>query len=285
MSDHEPRPPHVDTPTVTGSAAEPDAADAAHGTDAGDSSRVPWGGRTLPGTGFEADDGSADPAVLEALAAATRDPSARADRALVEAVRAARWIVPVVAAPTDGTESTVGPHGLAVETSTDMAVVSLTGPDGRRALPVFTSAAALAVWDRDARPVPVSAARAAQAAIAEGCDVLVVDLGSDQPTELRPSMVWALAQEAEWRPAHDDPFVAAAVARAVADEAAVRGTRLEEGEPLGTGVLRVVLALAPGLDAGSVQALATRVGERLATDGELRARVDGLTFALERAEP
>ena len=30
-------------------------------------------------------------------------------------------------------------------------------------------------------------------------------------------------------------------------------------------------------------ALATRVGERLAADGELRARVDGLAFALRPA--
>ena len=46
------------------------------------------------------------------------------------------------------------------------------------------------------------------------------------------------------------------------------------------GVLVVELTLAPGLATDQVQALATRVGERLATDGELRARIDGLTFRL-----
>ena len=30
-------------------------------------------------------------------------------------------------------------------------------------------------------------------------------------------------------------------------------------------------------------AIATRIGERVATDGETRARIDGLTFALEAA--
>jgi hypothetical protein len=35
------------------------------------------------------------------------------------------------------------------------------------------------------------------------------------------------------------------------------------------------------MPAESVQALATRVAEQLATDGELRARVDELTFAVE----
>jgi hypothetical protein len=67
----------------------------------------------------------------------------------------------------------------------------------------------------------------------------------------------------------------------VADEPDVVAHRLEEGEPPGQGVLRVVLVLPAGLPAESVEALATRVGERLATDGELRARVDALTFAVE----
>ena len=56
---------------------------------------------------------------------------------------------------------------------------------------------------------------------------------------------------------------------------------MAEGEPFGRGVLRIVLGLRAGLTAASVEALATRVGERLATDGELRARVDELTFAVE----
>ena len=53
---------------------------------------------------------------------------------------------------------------------------------------------------------------------------------------------------------------------------------MEEGDPPGEGVLRVVLRLRPGLDAGGVREVATRIGERLATDGELRARVDGIAF-------
>lgn len=245
-----------------------------------DSSGLPWSGRDLTPTGFESDDGSPDGALLSALAARRADPSSDADQALFGAVRAARWIVPVVAAPG---ETETGAAGLLVEKTTDLAVVTIVGPDGRRALPVFTSTAALAAWDPSARPVPVPAARAAQAAVAEGCDVLVVDVASETPTELRPSMLWALAQNATWLPAPRDPFVERAVAAAVAQEEAVVSTRLEDGTPSGEGVLRVVLALRPGLDQPAVQALATRVGERLATDGELRARVDGLAFALEPA--
>jgi len=44
--------------------------------------------------------------------------------------------------------------------------------------------------------------------------------------------------------------------------------------------VRIELELEPGLSAQDVQGIATRVGERLATDGELRARVDGLAFAI-----
>jgi hypothetical protein len=45
-------------------------------------------------------------------------------------------------------------------------------------------------------------------------------------------------------------------------------------------VLGVVLDLRPGLSPEQVRGIATRVGERLATDGELRARIDGLAFRL-----
>jgi hypothetical protein len=246
-----------------------------------DSAGTPWSGRTLSGTGFEADEGAADAALLDALAEAHARPSAEADARLVRAAAAARWLVPVVALLDEAADSHEGDRGHTVDKRTDMAVVTLTAPDGRRALPIFTSTAALAAWDAAARPVPLSAARAAQAAVAEGCQVAVVDLGGETPTELRPSMVWALAQEADWQPAHTDPFVARAVARSVAEEDDVVEYRLEEGDPAGRGVLRVVLALPAGVPAATVEALATRVGERLAVDGELRARVDELTFAVE----
>ncbi|MEP6651338.1 MAG: SseB family protein [Lapillicoccus sp.] len=243
-----------------------------------DSAGTPWAGRSLSGTGFDDDGGGADPELVAAVAETRQWPSAEADARLVRAAAAARLLVPVVAVLGEEDD---GAHGHTVDERTDMAVVTLTAPDGRRALPVFTSVAALAAWGPSARPVPVSAARAAQAAVAEGCQVAVVDVGGPAPTELRPSMLWALAQEVEWRPAHADPFVAQSVSRAVVDEADVVTHRVEEGQPPGRGVLRVVLGLRAGMPAEAVQALATRVGERLATDGEFRARVDELTFTVE----
>lgn len=244
-----------------------------------DSAGQPWVGKTIPSHGFAGDTGEADTALLLALSAVLEQPTPETERELMVRVAAARWLVPVVAIAAE--VDTSGEH--AVETSTDMATVTLTAPDGSVALPMFTSLGALADWDPSARPVPVPAASAAQAAISDHCSVLLVDLGSDHAVVLRSSMLWALAQKRAWVPSHDDAHVAAAVAAAVAPEPHVAGHRLEAGSPAGTGVLRIVLALAKGLDTAGVGAIATRVGERIATDGETRARIDALTFTLETA--
>jgi len=234
------------------------------GEEATDSAGATWGGRVLSPSGFETDTGVADPGLVAALVAD--------DATLMAAVESGRFLVPIVAEPVAVDDS--GP--LAVDTHVDMAVVTLVAPDGQRALPVFTGLEALAAWDPQARPSPVTPARMAQAAVSERCDVIVVDLAGPARV-LRPSMVWSLAQERPWQPPATDPFVDHSVGRAVADEVAITAYRLADATD---GVLVVELTLAPGLATDQVQALATRVGERLATDGELRARIDGLTFRL-----
>ncbi|MFC7488245.1 SseB family protein [Knoellia sp. CPCC 206453] len=225
--------------------------------------------RDLVFTGFAGDDGAADPALAAALEAA--DPSA-----LMAALQGARLLVPIVSEPVE----TEVQDGLAVDKQTDLAAVTLLAPDGERALPVFTGLAALAAWDPQARPVPVTSARAGQAAVSELCDVIVIDVAGPRTTVLRPSMVWALAQERDWLIPHLDPFVDKAVAAALAEESAVRSHRIEEGAPAGQGILGLVLELTEGLDPADIQQIATRVGERLATDGELRVRIDGLAFRI-----
>ena len=252
-----------------------------------DSAGTPWAGRYLFETEFDADQGGADAEVADALAEAHERPSAEDDARLARAAAAARWLVPVVAVRSDDDEGedphTGDPHTSDPHTGdprTDMAILTLVAPDGRRALPLFTSVAALAAWDASARPVPVSAARAAQAAVADGCQVAVVDLGGGHSTELRPSMLRALAQQVEWMPAHYDPVVAQAVSEAVANEPDVVTHQLEEGEPLGCGVLRVVLGIRAGLSEELVESLATRIGEELAVDEDFRARVDELTLSV-----
>ena len=244
-----------------------------------DSAGQAWDGKTIPSTGFEGDTGEADPFVAAALEAVRLAPTPDAETGLVARVAAGRWLVPVVAVAAE--VDTSGEH--AVDTRSDMAAVTLTAPNGSRGLPIFSSIATLQEWDPAARPVPVRAAAAAQSAISEGCDVLLVDVASEHAAVLRPSMLWALAQEREWQPAHRDEHVVKAVAAAVRDEPEVLDHRVEAGEPAGSGALRVVLVLRPGLGKEEVAAVATRVGERIATDGETRARIDALAFALESA--
>jgi hypothetical protein len=234
-----------------------------------DSAGRPWPGRELTATGFDGDHGAADGDLASAL------DDLRDEQALMHAVSRARLLVPVLALPVQAGQ-------LAAGTSAEMAVVTLTAPDGQRAFPVFSSLATLSAWDATARPSPVTSARAAQGAVSEGCDVLLLDCGSAREAVLRPSMVWALAQQRDWLPSHSDPFVAQALVRAVADEPDVIDCVCQDG-PAGAGILRVVLGLRAGLDAAGVAALATRVGERIATDGEARARIDGLTFTIRHA--
>ncbi|GAA6527030.1 SseB family protein [Intrasporangium sp. DVR] len=238
-----------------------------------------WAGKTIPVQGFADDRGDADPGVITALRSCAGHPTPDAEVELMARVAVARWLVPVVAVPTEVDET----GGLVTDTRSEMAAVVLTAPDGRRALPMFTSLESLAAWDPEARPVPVPASSAAQSAITESCDALLVDVSSPHAVVLRASMLWALAQDRPWLPAHLDDHVARAIRAAVADEPFVAAHRVEAGEPLGAGVLRVVLELPSGLDEPAVSALATRVGERIATDGEARARIDALTFALEAA--
>jgi hypothetical protein len=239
-----------------------------------DSGGVPWSGRELSGTGFDGDLGEADPGLLVAL------DDVRDETALMRAVARARLLVPIVAVPAPDAPSADSAAGKA----TDMAVVTLTSTGGQRAFPVFSSLATLRSWDATARPSPVTSSRAAQGAVAERCDVMLLDCGTPHECVLRPSMVWALAQQRDWLPAHTDPFVTQALLRATADEQDVVGCT-GEGDQSGEGILCVVLSLRRGLDAARVQALATRIGERIATDGEARARIDGLSFTIRTSEP
>lgn len=121
--------------------------------------------------GFPGDTGAADPAVAAALGA--HDGSPETFAAAVTAMAGSRLLVPVVAVLG---EVEIDEDGLAHDKSSAMAAVLLTGADGRVALLAFTSTQALAAWDPQARPVPVTAEVAALSAVQEGADALVVDV-------------------------------------------------------------------------------------------------------------
>ncbi|HET7325750.1 MAG TPA: SseB family protein [Nocardioidaceae bacterium] len=124
----------------------------------------------IPDPGFAGDQGAADPDLRRALAAAAGGgPTGPALALLLRS----RLLVPVVAVRG---ESEPDEQRLAHDKSADMAAVLMTGRDGRKALLAFSGTDALAAWDPQARPVPVAASVAAQAALAEGAGALVVDV-------------------------------------------------------------------------------------------------------------
>ncbi|AZM45069.1 hypothetical protein DMB38_03820 [Streptomyces sp. WAC 06738] len=229
--------------------------------------------KNIPDPGFAADDGSADPGLAAALAAyaeAPDDPAA--GPRVLAALAGTRVLVPVVALLGEAEE---GADGLRREKTSDMAVPTLEVPGGRRALPAFTSTAALARWDPAARPVAVALPQAVRAAVAERADTVVLDVAGPVPYELTGP---ALLAAAEGRGSTDplaDPGVVAAVTAVVSTVAGIRAASLARaGEADGT------LALVPA--AGTAPAAVARaVAEALAADATLRARlVRGLDLAL-----
>jgi hypothetical protein len=119
--------------------------------------------RVLSDPGFGDDPGAPDSGLDSALLTWQRDDGPPGP--VLTALLTARVLVPIVAMlaerEADGREKT-----------TDMAVVTLRGTDGRVALPAFSSLDRLASWHPQARPLPITAPRAAQAALFENADLL-----------------------------------------------------------------------------------------------------------------
>ena len=127
--------------------------------------------RDIPDPGFADDTGATSAGVTAALAAYDAD-----ERLLPEAlvaIQSSRLIVPVVAVLG---EAETDDNGLVHDKSSDMATVLLTGTDGRQALLAFTGLEAMAAWNSQARPVPVTAQTAAVSAVQEGAAALLVDV-------------------------------------------------------------------------------------------------------------
>ena len=127
--------------------------------------------RSIPDPGFAGDSGGAAPALEAALTAYAAGTGSHVDA--LAAVRGSRLLVPVVAVLG---ESETDERGLVHDKTSDMATVLLQGADGRMALLAFTSTEALDAWDPEARPVPVTARTAAQAALKDDAAAIVVDV-------------------------------------------------------------------------------------------------------------
>jgi hypothetical protein len=152
-----------------------------------------FAGTTIPDPGFAGDTGEAPEQLTEALAAYAADRGRYAEA--LAALCSTRLLVPVVAVLG---EMEVDAAGLAHDKSSDMATVLLTGRDGRRALLAFTGTDPLRTWNPEARPVPVTARLAAQSALQDGADALVVDVAGPVTLAVEGEDLRALA--AGWTP-------------------------------------------------------------------------------------
>lgn len=148
--------------------------------------------RRIPDPGFAGDTGEADATLTAALAAYSRSEIPHGDVLL--ALQDARLLVPVVAMLG---EVEYDDRGLAHDKTSDMAAVLMQGADGRLALLAFTSTEALALWNPDARPVPVAAKLAAQSVVQEEAAALVLDVAG--PTTLIVEGDDLVALAAGWR--------------------------------------------------------------------------------------
>lgn len=246
-----------------------------------DSAGRPWEGRSFGETAFADDDGTAPP---ELLAAIDRFRERNADEsAVVDAVRSARLLIPLVAKLG---EAGLNVAGVTVDKSAELSIVTVAGPDGRNVLPVFSSVDAMQRWNPKARPVPADGVRVALAAADEGTDLVVLDPTSTTEFVIRRPALWAVAQSLPWIPSHADPQIADEFESSAAGEADVVAMRLGSGDPdamLRGPELVVQLSLRPGLDQVGLNALLERLQSGWAASELIAARVDSLAVKLVAA--
>jgi hypothetical protein len=190
------------------------------------------------------DTGGADPAVTAVLAAYAAGGAT--EHAVLTAMAASRLLVPVVAvlaeANDDGTEK-----------ETEMALPTLIGNDGRKAVIAFTGTDTVRRWRADARPVPVPAARLWPAVAAEQADAVIIDVAGPVPLVVEGARLRALAEGVPPPLPHADPDIRAEVA-AVTDD-----VTLEPGGP--DTDLTITLKTK---DAATARALGEAIAARLA---------------------
>jgi hypothetical protein len=237
-------------------------------------------GRELPPSSpFAGDDGSCDPGLGAALEAYDRGDGSLAQ--VVTALAGTRVLVPVIAELEASDAVEVGAHRHAVDKEASTGIVALRAPDGRTALPVFSSIASMAAWRGDARPVPSDMARAALSAVTEQWELVVLDPGGPTTVLIPRPAVWALAQQEQWEPAvvrtRDgdavDARVRSAIGRAVG---AVVQVVAADAVPGRRAEVAVVLTLVPGLDRTGLDVVLARVNAAIAADATIAAYVDSL---------
>lgn len=250
-------------------------------SNAADSAGVPWAGRSFEPNPAPDDDGRAPE---ELMAAITRFHAGNATESeVVDQVRTSRLLIPLLAkAGETGTTA----DGLTVDKTQELSIVTVTGPDGRAVLPVFSSVDAMKAWNPDARPVPAAGTRVALAAASENTDLVIIDPLSDSEFIIRRPAVWAIAQSAQWTPSFLRTDVRDEFAASARDEEDVVEIQLLAGDPgarLHGPELVVQIAMRGGLDRETLDAIMDRLRTTWSSSELIAQSVDSLAIQVVRA--
>jgi len=241
-----------------------------------DSAGVPWEGRAFEPNSWAGDDGSCPRPLAELLASADLDQVA-----FLNALRDQRLLIPLLAYLGEGE---IGPNGVMVDKSADLAIVAVKTPDGKTAIPAFTSVAQLQAWKPEARPVPVDARKVALACASEGHERLVID-PAGRPIVLRRPALAALAQGAGWQKPEKNPIVRQLVQQAASGMEGIFSVDLFDGDPkndLSHAELKIQLGLRPGITPDALKQLLHSFTEKLQTR-EFNGLVDSISLKIVMA--
>ena len=237
-----------------------------------DSAGVPWEGREFSQNSWSQDDGST-PKVLAEVLDREFDKAA-----LFTALSQSRLLIPLLA---ELGESGVGAHGEIVDKSADLAIVAVSTPDGKTAIPAFSSVAEMTAWNATARPVPVEVAKLAIAAVSEGHDRVVLNPAGRAIGIRRPALA-ALAQGLEWTPPQLSTLVLQLLDAAAAKQPLIVSVGAFDADPTGQLLkpeLGIELSIQAGLSSDRLQQVLEQFGSDLQSQ-EFLQLVDSVSFRL-----
>ena len=252
-----------------------------HDAGATDSAGQPWAGRSFDTNFFAGDSGDAPERLIEALRRFRASELDQQD--VLDAVRDVRLLVPLVA---HAGETGLDSHGRRIDKTQELSLVTVSAPDGRRVLPVFTSTEAMTAWNPAARPIPASARRAALAAAGEDTPLMVLDATSDTEFVFRRPMLRAIAEGTPWVHPVVDPDIVAEIERSITGVPAVRAVRLVDGDPdarLSGPQVVVELGLVPGLTRPELDEVLAALQQRWQLSERIADGVDSLGVRLAEA--
>lgn len=238
-----------------------------------DSAGVPWEGRQFSENPWANDDGKTPTKLLPILADRPVEKVA-----LTNALSGTRLLIPLIAELGEGD---VGPNGLVVDKSADLAIVAVSTPDNQTAIPAFTSVEQMQLWNQTARPVPVAAERVCLAAASEGHARVIINPAGEQ-VALRRTQLAAIAKGELWDLPHKSSAVRDHVLAATRKHGMISSVDLFDGDPeskLIAAELTIQLGFKPGLDAESLKAILLALAEDLQVS-EFLELVDSFGFRL-----